>query len=134
MGGTHFANILTLILMIMYKNEKVIEQTLKGSISATTANGQSLDDLCLQLIPDYNPDRFEAIAIRLFIGDETLVTIYALDKIRQEDSTIDKNKIPVKKFKLTEVSLPVLFSYCRTFNCTLSTGNYQLEDIEVINK
>lgn len=64
----------------MNNTKEIISEGLKGSISVTMANGQTLDDLCTQFIQDYNRDRFEAIAIRLFIGDETIVTIYALDK------------------------------------------------------
>ena len=43
-------------------------------------------------------------------------------------------KIAVKKFKLNTLPVNELFSYCSSFNCTLSTGNYALEDMEVMNK
>ena len=39
---------------------------ISGNITVTMANGQTLDDFCVQHIPDYNRDRFEAFAIRLF--------------------------------------------------------------------
>jgi len=105
-----------------------------GAMSVTFANNQTLDDFCSEHVADYNRDRFEAIAIRVFLGKETIITIYALDKIRQEDTTADPNKVPVKKFKITTLSASDLFSYCESFNFTLSTGNYPIADMEVVNK
>ena len=105
-----------------------------GFLSVKFANGQTLDDFCAANVADYNRDRFEALAIRVFVGDETIITVYAVDKTRQEVSTINTGTIPVKKFKITTVPLNDLFTYCEGFNCTLSTGNYNVEDMEVINK
>jgi hypothetical protein len=107
---------------------------ISGAIAIKFANGQTLDDFCVEHINDYNRDRFEAIAIHLFIGNETIITIYALDKLRQEGTTYDPAKIPVKKFKITTLSATSLFSYCSSLNFTLSTGNYALTDMEVMNK
>ncbi len=111
-----------------------IPEALSGMISVKFANDQSLEDFCTANILDYNRDRFEAVAIRIFLGDETIITVYAVDKMRQENSTINPAKIPVKKFKISTMNINELFSYISGFNCTLSTGNYSLEDIEVINK
>lgn len=107
---------------------------ISGGIHVTLSEGQTLDDLCTQYIDEYNPERFEAIAIRLFAGKETIVTIYALDKARQETSTTDLNKLPVKKFKLEHISVRELLQFFEEFNFTLSSGHYNLEDMEVINK
>jgi len=107
---------------------------LSGSIAIELANNQTLDDFCDEYISDYNRDRFEAIGIRLLLGKETIITVYALDKLRQEGSTYNSDKLPVKKFKLTELPADVLFSYCAGLNFTLSTGNYAIEDMEVMNK
>ena len=107
---------------------------ISGGIHVTLAEGQTLDDLCAQYIDDYNPERFEAIAIRLFAGKETIVTVYALDKTRQENSTVDTAKLPIKKFKLEHVSVRELLQFFDDFNFTLSSGNYNLEDMEVTNK
>ena len=85
-------------------------------------------------ILDYNRDRFEAIAIRVFVGDESIVTVYALDKVRQENTTLHPDKIPVKKFKLENIPLHELLTYCQGFNCTLSTQNFPLDAMEVINQ
>jgi hypothetical protein len=107
---------------------------LSGSIAIKLANGQTLDDFCVQHIADYNPDRFEAIALRLFLGDETVITVYALDKIREKDSDLEPGKFAVKKFKINTLRANVLFNYCESLNFTLSTGSYAIEDMEVMNK
>ncbi len=115
-------------------NNRDEQEELKGSIAVQLANNLSLDDLCMEHILDYNRDRFEAFAVRVFLGDETIITIYAVDKIRQEDESAKVDKLPVKKFKLTDLPVTALFSYCSGFNFTLSTGNYDIEDMEVVNK
>ncbi|MES2775937.1 MAG: hypothetical protein V4722_17305 [Bacteroidota bacterium] len=105
-----------------------------GAIAVKLANNLTLDDFCEQHVADYNRDRFEAIAIRLFLGKETVITVYAVDKLRQEDGALNPEKLPVKKFKLTTIPANELLSYCESFNFTLSTGTYHVEDMEVINR
>ncbi len=107
---------------------------ISGELSISLANEQTLDDFCATYIPEYNRDRFEAMAIRVFVGKENIITVYAVDKLRQENSNIPADKIPVKKFKLEGVPLDSLFPYCDSFNCTLSTNNYPLDAMEVTNK
>ncbi len=107
---------------------------IRGNIAVTLANNQTLDDFCAQHILDYNRDRFEAFALRLFLGKETVITIYAVDKVRQEDTDISKDKVAVKKFKINTIPVNELFSYCASLNFTLSTGTFDLENIEVMNK
>lgn len=109
-------------------------EDLQGTFSVKLANDQTLDDFCMSHIADYNRDRFEALAIRLYVGAETTITVFAVDKTRQENSTVMVDKLPVKKFKITTLPMAELFSYIEGFNCTLTTGNYPLEDMEVINK
>jgi hypothetical protein len=105
-----------------------------GAISVTLANDLTLDDFCAQHIMDYNRDRFEAFALRIFLGKETVITVYATDKLREEDSNLDTAKVAVKKFKINTLPVNELFSYCGGLNCTLTTGNYDLEDMEVMNR
>lgn len=105
-----------------------------GSIAAKFANHQTLNDFCLDHIPNYNAVRFRAIAIRVLLGKETVITIYAVDKLQQKDTVLNTEKIPVKKFKLNTLPVSVLFSYCESFNFTLSDNNYPIDNMEIINK
>ena len=118
----------------MEKELNFTHEDLTGEFSVKLANGQTLDDFCVQHIAEYNPDRLEALAIRMYAGAEIIITVYAVDKTRQENSSVSNDKIPVKKFKITTLSLSDLSNYCEGFNFTLSTGNFSLENIEVINK
>ena len=107
---------------------------ISGGMTVKLRDDLSLDDICMENIPDYNRDRFEAVALRLFAGKEVIATIYAIDKERQEGSNFNREKIPVKKFKIENVSVSKLFEWFREFNFTINTGNYNIEDMEVINK
>lgn len=107
---------------------------ISGGITVKLRQGLSLDDLCMQYLPDYNRDRFEAVALRLFAAKEVIVTIYALDKQRQEGSNFNPDKLPVKKFKIEDLSVPQIFEWFDEFNFTINAGNYAMEDIEVINR
>ena len=107
---------------------------ISGGITVKLRDDVTLDDICMQNIPDYNRDRFEAVALRLFAGKEIIATIYAVDKNRQEGSNFGEGKLPVKKFKIENVSVSKLFDWFQEFNFTINTGNYDIEDMEVINK
>lgn len=115
-------------------NNKPEHRDLGGAISLELKEGKTFDQLCAQLIKDFNPARFEALAVRLYWGKELTVTIYAIDKSKQEDSNYNPGKLPVKKFKLGSVSVNDILPYISEVNFTLTTGNYNIEDMEVINK
>ena len=115
-------------------NSTQLNEEIKGMISAKLANNQTLDDFCTDHISEYNKDRFEAFAIRIFLGNESIITVYALDKSRQEDSAIHPGRFPVKKFKLPDFPISSIFSYFSSFNCTLSNGNHNIDEMEVMNK
>jgi hypothetical protein len=110
------------------------QQGLKGFLSLKLKGGKSLDQFCERNFENYNADQFEAVAIRLFYGAEIVVTLYALDKVRQEGSNYNINKIPVKKFKSATLSMASLIEFVDEFNFTLSAGNYDIDDMQVINK
>ncbi|MES2590590.1 MAG: hypothetical protein V4608_01810 [Bacteroidota bacterium] len=110
------------------------KEELKGRISFTFKQNSSFEDFCVDNFDHYDRDRFEAIAIRMFYGKEIVVTLYALDKSRQEGTSFNVNKLPVKKFKTTTLSLTQILPYIEEFNFTLTAGNYSIDDMEVINK
>jgi hypothetical protein len=107
---------------------------LTGEVSVSLHNEESLDDIFSKYIHDYNKDRFEAIAVRIFAGKENVITLYAADKIRQADNGRNTDKIPVKKFKIEGMSWNELLPFLSSFNCTLHTNNYPLEAMEVVNR
>jgi hypothetical protein len=126
-------NIKRLYAMETDSNE-VSDIKLKGELSITLNSGKTLDEFCEQNFDNYNSDQYEAVALRVFYGKEMAVTLYALDKVRQEGSNYNINKIPVKKFKTTSLGVSELLAFVQEFNFTLSVGNYPIEEMEVINK
>ncbi len=107
---------------------------INGAIAVTLANEQTLDDFCVQHVAEYNRNRFKAFAIRIYIGKENVVTIYAADKTKQGNADGGSEKVAVKKFKLSAISLSDILSFIAAFNCTLTTGEFSLEKMEIINK
>ncbi|MES2285119.1 MAG: hypothetical protein V4547_05470 [Bacteroidota bacterium] len=116
--------------------EKDILQTkvLKGKISLKLQPEKNLDGFCESYFDNYDKERFEAIAIRLYYGKELIVTLYALDKARQQGGGFYFGKLPVKKFKTNAISLAQVLPFVEEFNFTLTSGKYPLDAIEVINK
>jgi hypothetical protein len=82
----------------------------------------------------YNPNRFDPVAVRLFVQKGApIVTLYALDQQKQEQSDYPANKLPVKKFKL-KLSWEEFFKYVKRFDFTVSNEAFDLRDILVLNK
>jgi hypothetical protein len=115
-------------------SSEFIKNELEGKLTIRLAPGKTLDEFCEKHFENYNSDQFEAVAIRVYYGKEMVVTLYALDKVKQEGTNYNISKIPVKKFKTTTFGLTELLMFVQEFNFTISTGNFPLEDMEVINK
>lgn len=115
-------------------SNEFVKNELTGKLSIKLKQGKSLDEFCEKHFDNYNSDQFEAVAIRLYYGKEMVVTLYALDKVRQEGTNYNINKIPVKKFKTSAFGLSELLMFIDEFNFTLNAGNFALEEMEVINK
>ena len=95
---------------------------------------EDLNAFALKLIPNYNPDRFDALGLRLYIKKELpVITIYAVDTFKQDQENYPKGKLPVKKFKL-QMSMHDFIRHLKSFDVTLTNGNYDLEDMLVMNK
>jgi hypothetical protein len=107
---------------------------LTGEVSLTLGEGQTLNELFGRYILGFNADRLEAYAIRVLLGKENVLTLYAVDTYRQESSSIDPERIPVKKYKVPDVPLKELIDFFGEINLTVSTKNYPLELLQVINK
>lgn len=111
-----------------------IKDDLGGAMSIKFKENSSFNDYCRTHIGNFNPDRYEIVAVRLFYKTEPILTFYALDKSRQEGTSFTPGKIPVKKFKLQLSSISDILPFIEEMNLTLTTGNYPLADLEVINK
>jgi hypothetical protein len=87
-----------------------------------------------QRIAKYNPDRFDPVALRIFIQkSKPVITLYALDTYKQETSSQPKDKLPVRKFKL-RLSWDEFIGMVKRMDCTVTHGDYDINDILVINK
>jgi hypothetical protein len=111
-----------------------IKGDLGGAVSIKFKDGEAFNQYCAKHIPEYNPDRFEVMALRFYYGKETIVTLYSVDKNRIEGTNFSKDKMPVKKFKLNMDFLKDILPFVEECNFTLTTGNYPLMDMEVINR
>lgn len=107
---------------------------LTGKLALTFKADKSFIDFCINHFENFHPDQFEPVAIRIFQATETVITLFALDKNKQEGSNFNPDKMPVRKFKSTALTLSEIMPYVLEFNFTLSPGNYDLEDMEVFNK
>jgi|GEM_PF-5691699 len=107
---------------------------LTGEISVNFKEGETLNELFARYVHDFNANRLEAYAVRLLIGKENILTLYAADTYRQENSQAITEKIPVKKFKIPDVSLSELTALLGEINLTLTNNNFPIEEMQVINK
>lgn len=104
---------------------------LMGVVSINLDNGQDFNELGASLA-GYDPASYEAVALRVYIENTPIVTVYARD--RHRDARPDGHtRMPVRKFK-KEMSFDDLFFKLRQVNFTVSTGEYNIDDMEVINK
>ncbi|MDP1803067.1 MAG: hypothetical protein Q8L81_17025 [Bacteroidota bacterium] len=104
-----------------------------GKISAKFYANSGIETFCAKHILHYDPKRFYIVAIRVFAAKEFIITIYMEDKLK-DLSTIHPGKILVKKFKIENVTPEEFFDLVEAFNFTLSNDNYDLDNMEVINK
>jgi hypothetical protein len=111
-----------------------IKDDLGGATSLKLKPGVDLNGYCASHIPDFDANRFEVVAIRLYYGKETIVTLYARDKTRPESVSGKEDKFPVRKFKLEWNFLQELLPYIEEFNTTMVTGDFPLDNMEVMNK
>jgi len=95
---------------------------------------QDLNTLAVRLIEGYNPDRFDAMALRLFVQEkDPVIVIYSVDKFRLEQNNYPPDKLPVKKFKIP-ISLDQLIRSVKRLDITLGNDNYDIGDMLVTNK
>jgi len=110
------------------------EHSVSGKAAMDFFRKDDLNSLASKLIATYNPDRMDAVALRFFVQkDSPVITLYAVDKGKQEQDNYPHNKLPVKKYKI-KISLDDFLKHIRRFDLTVTNDQYDLEDILVINK
>src|SRR5438045_90776 len=102
---------------------------LSGNAAIDLFGKDDINSLSQKLIANYNPDRFEATALRFFIQKgKPIITIYAVDKFKQEKNNYPKDKLPVKKFKLS-IPFEAFLQHLKRFDFTVSNDAYDIKDI-----
>lgn len=107
-----------------------METNFTGKISANLT-ATKIDDLCTQHIPGYDNKRFKVMAVRIYAGDEFIVTVFAADTFHQP--TFGDTSL-VKKFKITTMQPADIFNYLGSYNFTLVEEKSSLEEMAVLNK
>jgi hypothetical protein len=103
---------------------------LVGVVSINLHENQNFDLLASQ-VGGFDPAQFEAVALRVFIQETPVITLYAREKASNE-SLNTQGKLLVHKFKV-EMGFEELFSKFRKLNFTVTAGDYNIENMEVVN-
>jgi hypothetical protein len=101
---------------------------LAGIISINLGGNEDFNHFASEMA-HYNPERFKAIALKVFIEHEPVITLYAKDNWNSEPTA--NGKMPVRKFKL-KMSLEEFFSKMHQCNFLVTTGEVNIEDMEVV--
>lgn len=96
--------------------------------SVKLKRGKTLNDFCLEHLPNYNPEHYEALAIRLYAGKQIMFTIFASAKFLKKQITSTYHQIPIKKFKIQKLPLAVLLDYFEEFSFTIGKADYDSMD------
>ncbi len=99
-------------------------EDVSGNTPIHNLAGPTMDDICERYIPDYDRSRFDALAFRVYIGDDTLLTVFAIEKGKLNENKDDQDRTSLKKFRINSIPASELSQYCASFNYMLSTSNY----------
>jgi hypothetical protein len=103
----------------------------EGKITVKVHNENDVESFCKRFIPGFDPGRYKVLAVRVFAAGEFIVTVYAIDKLREDAGSDD---LKVRKFKLENVTMQNLFNLVEAFNFTVSDPRYALDHMKVLNK
>lgn len=83
-------------------------------------------------LTDIDTNTYKPVTVKVYVEDETIITLYAAkhEDISRYQNTI--HKIPVKKFKVT-VENEKLFKYIKQLQLTLVIDDIDVENFEVKN-
>ena len=118
--------------MIMKQELHFKKGNLTGEISLTLKEDRSLHDFFAQYVFDYDRKRFEPCAFRLLLGKENILTLYAVDgNIIAARKEINTDRIPVKKFKISDVPFSEIVEYFGELNFTVTANKFPIEAMNV---
>ena len=107
---------------------------LTGKSAMDLFKKEDLNSIAQKLIPNYNPDRFDASALRFFVQKGIpVITLFAVDKHKQEGNDYPADKLPVRKFKI-RVPFEDFIRCFKRFDVTLTNDAYDIKDMLVMNK
>jgi hypothetical protein len=103
---------------------------LTGAISVNFKASEDFNSFANK-VARVNLEKYLPVSLRVYIHNEVIITIFALDKANYETHKQQTGKTLVRKFKV-DISLQELFSYFRQIDFTLVAGDQKVEDFEVI--
>ncbi|CAN5347825.1 hypothetical protein BH23BAC1_BH23BAC1_08380 [soil metagenome] len=103
---------------------------LTGAISVNFKESEDFNSFANK-VARVNLDKYQPIAVRIYISSEVVVTIFALVKANYETHKRQTGKTLVRKFKV-DISLQELFTFFKQMDFTLVAGDHKVEDFEVI--
>jgi len=104
---------------------------LVGVISINLGESSTFNEFAAE-ITGYDISAYEAVALRVYFENSPVITVYAKYK-NEPMSSENGNKLRVHKFK-KEINLNQFFSKLNAWNFTVTAGNYDIENMEVVNK
>jgi hypothetical protein len=108
--------------------------SLNGHAAIDFYSKDDMNSFASKFIARYNPDRYDATVLRMFVKKGSPVfTLYAVDKMIQEQNNYPKNKLPVRKFKIN-ISFEDFLKLIRNLDFTVTNDAYDMKDILVMNK
>ena len=107
---------------------------LTGRSAMDLFSKEDLNRLAQKLIPRYNPDRFDASALRFFVQKGLpVITFFAVDKMKMEGNNYPHDRLPIRKFKI-RMAFDEFIKHFKRFDTTLTNSAYDIEDMLVLNK
>jgi hypothetical protein len=104
---------------------------LVGIISINLGDNKSFNQFASE-IAGFDSTAYEAVAMRIFNENSPVITIYARYK-NEPGNSMNGNKMKVHKFK-KEIDLNTFFRKLSSWNFTVTAGELDIENMEVVNK
>lgn len=103
-----------------------------GAFNMIFKEGDTFNSVCARMA-GYSTERFEAVALRFYSGDETVITVFAHDKFHRNSMEEGEARLPVHKFKVMG-TIESFFKEIQQLNFTVADAAYDMDLMEVNNK